>query len=554
MPLELFLAATTHSNARVRLQAAIGLGRMGRVAGVPALLPLTMDPDDMVAHSAIHGLVILRAAQYCLHALEAPELARLIPGATQVLQALHDVEVADGLIARLALIRESFHHQAILKALCRLYHREADWDGKWWGTRPDTSGPYFKPVPWEASERIGEALRAELLQASGEARQWLALEMLKNKVDLPEVTPVVLALASNSPSFRASAVEALASRSNPARDVTAFLENIARLHTEDPALRVKAIRALQRRANRGALSPAVVQAVLDITGMPQPSRELQNVWEEFVRDGRNGRRVEEFARMAQARTPAERLLGYSVLLSLANQRQGSRQGRGTAIRLIEGAWTQPDSTVCLLEAIARSRTEQYSHQVRAHLNDSRTEVRLAAQHAARELGLDKPNRATGAALIESLPYEEMVAQATREKGDARRRARLFVSQGCNACHTVTPEEPAKGPFLGGIATRYSRVELCESILKPSATIAQGFETQYFTMEEGEEVEGFVVREGGDEIEIRNIQGITTTLLKKSIKNRGTRETSMMPAGLVDTISPSDLAALLGYWESLKSKP
>ena len=29
-------------------------------------------------------------------------------------------------------------------ALCRLAYREADWDGTWWMTRPDTTGPYYK--------------------------------------------------------------------------------------------------------------------------------------------------------------------------------------------------------------------------------------------------------------------------------------------------------------------------------------------------------------------------------------------------------------------------
>ena len=42
-------------------------------------------------------------------------------------------------------------------------------------------------------------------------------------------------------------------------------------------------------------------------------------------------------------------------------------------------------------------------------------------------------------------------------------AELFRRQNCVACHTVSPDEPAKGPFLGGIGTRYSRAELTESM-------------------------------------------------------------------------------------------
>lgn len=94
--------------------------------------------------------------------------------------------------------------------------------------------------------------------------------------------------------------------------------------------------------------------------------------------------------------------------------------------------------------------------------------------------------------------------------------------------------------------------MCESILKPSAKIAQGFETQWFRNKEGDDFEGFVTREGGDDLDVRNIAGITTTLAKKDISERGQRETSMMPAGLLDKLTAEDLDALLAFLEGLKA--
>ncbi|PYI82034.1 MAG: heme-binding protein, partial [Verrucomicrobia bacterium] len=99
----------------------------------------------------------------------------------------------------------------------------------------------------------------------------------------------------------------------------------------------------------------------------------------------------------------------------------------------------------------------------------------------------------------------------------------------------------------------SRAELCESILRPGAKIAQGFETQWFTMKDGDEFEGFVTREGGDDLDLRSIAGVTATLAKKDIAERGKRDTSMMPNGLVDKLPPEDLASILAYLESLPSK-
>ena len=98
-------------------------------------------------------------------------------------------------------------------------------------------------------------------------------------------------------------------------------------------------------------------------------------------------------------------------------------------------------------------------------------------------------------------------------------------------------------MLGGIGTRYNRAELCESILKPSAKIAQGFESQNFTLKNGEQIEGFVVKEGGDSVEVRNIVGATAILDKADIVKREKRDQSIMPEGLVGNITPDDLAFL-----------
>ena len=139
----------------------------------------------------------------------------------------------------------------------------------------------------------------------------------------------------------------------------------------------------------------------------------------------------------------------------------------------------------------------------------------------------------------------------QQKGDPRLGERLFQRQGCIACHTVAPGEAPKGPSLLGIATRYSRADLIESILKPSAKLAQGFEPQKIATADGRTFEGFVVRESGDEVELRDAQGAVTILLKKDIEDRARGQVSIMPTGLADPLTTRDLASLLAYLESLK---
>jgi putative heme-binding domain-containing protein len=348
------------------------------------------------------------------------------------------------------------------------------------------------------------------------------------------------------------AVELFAGRSSVPDEAIALLGTVAASDTETPSVRAKAIRALQRSGANPAALDAAVEALA--SAGEKPPGELAGAWEDFARDPAHGRRLAYFTKLAETDAPAKQLLGYGVLLHLAGQRMASKEAKAGAARVVDQAWARPGATIALLEAIARVRSDQYAHQIRALLTDPRPEVQKAATRAADRLGLKARGEAgSDQALIESLPYEQVVAAATGEKGEAKAGRELFLKQGCVACHTVSPDEAPKGPFLGGIATRYSRAELCESILNPNAKIAQGFETQWFTTKDGEEIEGFVTREAGEELDLRNIAGITTTLAKRDIKDRGKRETSMMPPDLAGKLAPRELASLLAYLESLKSK-
>jgi hypothetical protein len=55
------------------------------------------------------------------------------------------------------------------------------------------------------------------------------------------------------------------------------------------------------------------------------------------------------------------------------------------------------------------------------------------------------------------------------------------------------------------------------------------------------------------VEVRTVQGTATVIPKKSIQARVRRELSVMPTGLADKLTSGDLASLLAYLESLKSK-
>jgi putative heme-binding domain-containing protein len=108
----------------------------------------------------------------------------------------------------------------------------------------------------------------------------------------------------------------------------------------------------------------------------------------------------------------------------------------------------------------------------------------------------------------------------------------------------------KGPHLVDIGKRYCAAELAESILKPSAKIAQGFETYLFEMTDGRQFVGFVVSESAKSVLVRDASGLQRELKLSQIESRKIQKQSMMPDGIVNNLTPDDLADLIAYLQSL----
>jgi putative heme-binding domain-containing protein len=543
-----FVAALDDQDPRVRLQAVVGLGRLGKVEAAPGLVARTADVDPLVAHVAIKALVALNATDACLVALD-PATPELAPGAARALQAMHNQRAAAGLIDKLSSSADETIRRLAFAALCRLDHREAEYKGDWWTTRPDTGGPYYKPVKWEQSSLIELALSDAMKKADSRLSGLFLVDLIRNKVELAGASDANIDLSGLDPAGRDAVVSIFSVRKSLPEHIARFLEDLAGSANEAPSVRAKALRVLvgRRRASITRLLAAIGQ-------QEQPAPELLDVWRDYILENSRGRRLLEIRRLAEQEDPALRELGYAVLLAVEANPQAYARIRAESGHLIDAAWKSPRATASLLRAIGRADSVNYAFQVRNRLKDQDADVKAAAAFAAHRLDLDGETAgADQGPKLASIAFESVLAAALKQKGDPKRGERLFQRQGCIACHAVTSGEIPKGPSLLGIAARYSRTELTESILKPSAKIAQGFEPQKIATVDGRTVEGFVVRESGDEVELRDAQGIATVLAKNEIDERKKGEISIMPAGLADTLSIEDFASLLAYLESLKAR-
>jgi putative heme-binding domain-containing protein len=551
VPIQPIAATLTDTNPRVRAAAITALRRLGKADTAQNILPLVADNDPIVAHVAVRALSQLKVAHVCLGALDSAD-EKVKPGALRALYGFYDSAVVDGLIARLPSAKGELR-RGILNTLCRLANQDAPYvDPKaWWGTRPDTSGPVYQPVRWAASDKIEATLKKALDGSNEEDGRWLVQRMYVTKVNIPGLIELMLAKSGNDTNAKLTAISGMFRQDNSLpNEGLAALEAIATNGKEVPDLRAKALRQLQKASERSQALDAVVAAFAPLAAHDSGQSALTSAFEDFTRDGKNTKHLGAMQKLAEGNDAAKRALAQTIIVNLATSSLVKGKDKEGAEKALAESWKKPESAASLLGVIARTKAKSLADDVQAHLKDPNNAVAEAALFAYQALGLSD----TGASSkqIGQMKYEEVFA-AVQKGGDAAQGKDMYLRAGCIACHTINADEPPKGPILSAVAKIYDRAALAESILKPNAKLAQGFESTWIKTRKGEQVEGFVTREGADSVDVRNIAGQTVTIEKGEIADRGHRPQSMMPEGLLSGFTPAELANLLAYLESLKAK-
>lgn len=547
------VAALNDINPRVRLQAAVSLARAEQKQHASALTPLLGDADARVAHTAVKALIALEADKACFDVVDLKSAsAATRTGALRVLQALHNTDVVNGLLRRLNREQDATRRQGLLTALCRLHFQEGVWKGDSWGTRPDTSGPYYQPEVWAESQRIATALKETLAKASSEEAKFLVNELNRHKIPTGETIETVLALAKKDKSLEAAAIAQLArSERVPSDALPLLLQTTGSTDASDLA-RAQSVLALTKSDSPEAVE-AILSALTKLTDAKSAERESRQARDAFFgsqkTENHRALLATEAARLNATTSP----WADAALLTIANRKNASPEAKEFTNDALNMGWNDARRRAQILRAVTLIEHRPYSDKVLAALKDTDTTVVAEAKTAAEKLRLkieDAQTKPANDPLIGDMQAAAVLAAVLKQKGDLKLGEELFTRQGCVACHTVNQSEALRGPFLGNIATIYKRPELAEAILLPNKTLAQGFVTQSIELKDDSVMEGFVTQEAADKVTLRNVAGQEFQVAINDIVKREKLDRSMMPEGLAATLSVREFASLLDYLESL----
>lgn len=168
---------------------------------------------------------------------------------------------------------------------------------------------------------------------------------------------------------------------------------------------------------------------------------------------------------------------------------------------------------------------------------------------ARESQASAGSRAWAASDIPAL------AAGARTRGDRTRGATLFQSPqlACVTCHSVDGTPGRIGPELGALGTAQTVDFIVGAIVEPQKEVKEGFMAYEITGRDGLVRQGYLRGETADAVTLQDHLSGETVRVPRNQMEEQRQLGSLMPAGLVDSLSAEELQDLVAYLASLGRK-
>lgn len=437
-------------------------------------------------------------------------------------------------LLKLARGEDPFLASAALMALSRM---AKEWSREW------VSGlPTRDRVSCALALRRADAFDADwvgrLLADSEEAVQfealrWIADERMENFA--PKVEAMLARSDLSYPLFEAVLAASNTLRGKPDAGITDVPVLIDRLTANETPARIKGFVLRLIPPDNGRLKMDLLRELLDAGDEVLSLEVVRTLAAQRTKEGRallaglasNGERdealrLEAIAGLASA--PDDHL---NLLVRLAGDASGLI--RAEALRALRFV-SVDDANKTSLEKVEADHADSAA-LVEAVLNPA-------------SLNLDRPVFTDSAAWLERL--DALPGEASVETG-----RRLFF-QGriaiCATCHRHGGRGTIVGPDLSFVGQQGDREAILQSLLEPNGEVAPQYYPTQVTLKDGTVFTGILLRAGGTSGKefYRDLTGKEQSFVKDDIAGRAELKTSLMPGGLVGTLTDGELRDLMAF--------
>lgn len=145
----------------------------------------------------------------------------------------------------------------------------------------------------------------------------------------------------------------------------------------------------------------------------------------------------------------------------------------------------------------------------------------------------------------------LIGTADEQRGDPVAGERIFYHARiamCSSCHRHHGRGSIVGPDLTAVGTTGDRLRMLKAILEPSRDVDPQFHPRTLVLSSGKTFTGIMLRKGGRSGRefYRDDKGREQSFSWSEIESRTDLTTSLMPAGLVDTMTVAELRDLLAF--------
>ena len=149
--------------------------------------------------------------------------------------------------------------------------------------------------------------------------------------------------------------------------------------------------------------------------------------------------------------------------------------------------------------------------------------------------------------------KKYIESASRNEGDVENGKKIFYDKRslCSECHSINGKANSIGPDLAAAGDKFSRSDIIQSIIHPSASIMTGYATTIIETTNQESFIGILKSINDDNVILSNLDEKKRTIPRSIIKSQITSPASLMPVGLHTKLNTKEFTDLTAFLESLK---